>query len=330
MQEITGNGTTSARLPGCWATYAGAAHGVLSAAGMIDLTLRETFGMTGVAFQLFMHKHCFASSVTVYDWVGRHINALDRIGVLSEMYHYEPQTNTYDAARERVICKIKQSIDRGVAVIAWAIDTGEFGIIYGYDDEDGVFLVDGVHKFNRPLGSDPMLYGNLGLKFPPAPFIHVQIPIARIDYDREQTYRNSLRFYLDVMKTQYHMSPDFHCGFRAYDAWIDTLESGTFDAFGLRYNTSVYTECKCYAAEYVRDLAERSTSMRGLTAVADLFGEVVERYRRMQDVLEQDIKDGHHLGKPVTKSQAKACFVEVREAKRLEIEAVDSIIRVLA
>lgn len=330
MQGTKGKGETSARMPGCWTTYAGAAHGVLSKAGLIDLTLMETFGMTGVTFHLFMHNRCIAASVTVYDWVGRHVNALDRIGVLSEMYHYEPGTNTYDAARGRVIGKIKQSIDRGVAVIAWAIDTGEFGIIYGYDDEDGVFFVDGVHKFNQPLGSDPMLYGNLGLKFPHAPFIHVQIPIERVDYDREQAYRDSLLFYLDVMKRQYHMSPDFHTGFRAYDAWIHTLESGTYDAFGLRYNTSVFTECKCYAAEYLRFLAERSTSMKGLAAVAGLFGEIAERYRLMMGVLEQDNNGSYHLGRPVSKSQAAAAAVEVRKAKRLEKEAVDLINQALA
>lgn len=329
QQEPMGKGSTSARLPGCWTTYVGAAHGVLTGAGMTDLTLMETFGMTGMAFHLFMHNHCIAASVTVYDWVGRHINALDQIGVLSEMYHYEPGTNTYDAARDRVIGKIKQSIDSGVAVIAWAIDTGEFGIIYGYDDEDGVFLVDGVHKFNRPLGSDPMLYGNIGLKFSPAPFVHIQIPVEHVEYDREQAYRKSLQFYLNVMNRQYHMAPDFHSGFRAYDAWINTLESSTFDAFGLRYNTSVFAESKCYAADYIRFLAERSSSMKGLPAVAEVFDGIRDRYRRMMDILEQDWSGGHHLGKPVSKSQAKATADEVREAKQLEAEAFNLIKQVL-
>lgn len=330
MQGTTGKGLTTAKLPGCWATYAGAAYGVLSDAGMIDLSLAEMTGVSGAAFQFFMHTHCIAASVTVYDWVGRHADALDRLGVMSEIYHYQPGTNTYDAARERVVGKIKQSIDRGVAVIAWAIDTGEFGIINGYDDEDGVFFVDGVHKFNRPLGSDPMLYGNLGLKFPPAPFIHVQIPIERVEYDREQMYRKSLQFYLDVMNQQYHVGPDFHSGFRAYDAWLHALESGTYDAFGLRYNTSVYAECKCFAAEYLDILAVRSASMKGLPVVADLFGRMNGQYRRMMDLLEQDLNGGQHLGKPVSKSQAKALAVEVREAKRLETEAVGLIEQVLA
>jgi hypothetical protein len=115
---------TSARLEGCWTTYLGAIQGVLSSAGMTDLSLYETAGMTGMAFHFFMHKKCDAASVTVYDWVGRHMNALDRIGVLSEIYHYEPNTVVYHEARKHAVTNIKTSIDNGIGVIAWAIDNG--------------------------------------------------------------------------------------------------------------------------------------------------------------------------------------------------------------
>ncbi|UVI29470.1 hypothetical protein [Paenibacillus spongiae] len=316
-------GSTLARYGGAWTTYLGSAHGVLTAAQMTDLSLTEMAGMTGMAFQLYMHKHCDAASVTVYDWVSRHLNVLDRIGILSEVYHYEPGTRTYEAARKHAVTNIQASIDRGVGVVAWAIDGGEFGIIHGYDDEDGVYLVDGVAKFNRAFGSDPVLYENIGLTFPPAPFLHYQIPIASVAYNREQTYVDSLKFYVHEMEKQYHMSPDFHSGFLAYDNWIHALSSASYNAFGLRYSTSVYAEAKMWAAEYVRLLANSWGEMPRLSDIADRFEEIAKLYSKMMlDILAQDWDGAKHLGKPVTTEQANQLIPCLKKAKVLEAEAV--------
>ncbi|RXZ77789.1 hypothetical protein EBB07_27335 [Paenibacillaceae bacterium] len=312
-------------MAGSWTTYLGAAHGVLSAAKLTDLSLMEMAGMTGMAFHLYMHKHCDAAAVTVYDWVGRHQSALDRIGVLSETYHYEPGSRTYEPAKKRAAFNIKNAIDQGTGVVAWAIDTGEFGIIYGYDDEDGVFLVDGVDRFNRPLGSDPMLYENIGMKFPPAPFVHYQIPLASVAFNREQTYIDSLTFYVHEMKKGYHMSPDFQSGFLAYDIWVHSLKNDTYNPFGLRYCTIVYAEAKCFAAEYMQYLAADWGGLKGMHDVAGNFKQVAVIYRSMMDALEQSWDGGGDLGKKVTTDQAKQLIPYLQQAKELEYEAVKQL-----
>lgn len=46
----------------------------------------------------------------------------------------------YSAKQEEAISEIKQAIKDGRASVVWGIDTGEFGVIYGYDDEDEDFL----------------------------------------------------------------------------------------------------------------------------------------------------------------------------------------------
>ncbi|MCR8643499.1 BtrH N-terminal domain-containing protein [Paenibacillus sp. N1-5-1-14] len=332
MTHVTySSGETSARLSPCWLTYLGSIHGVLNAAKLTDLSYSEMAGMTGMAFHFIIHKNCDVASPTVYDWVGRHMNALERIGVLSEVYHYEPWAKTYEAARARAEVHIKQSIDRGIGVIAWAIDMGEFGIIYGYDDEDGVYLVDGVEKFMRPLGSDPMLYDNLAKKFPPAPFLHYQIPIASVDYDRKQVYRDSLQFYVDEMEKDAHLPSDFQTGFKAYDNWIQSLTEGTYQAFGLRYMVSVYSELKTCAASYTRKLAETWQECNGIREVADRFEALSGIYRVIeQEVLEQTYSDNQHLGKPVSKSQAEQLIPLVERAKALEVETVQLVKQALA
>lgn len=325
MTETAGkSGATSARLGMCWTTYLGASHGVATAAGMTDLTLTEFAGVTGIAFQFFMHKHCDVSSVTVYDWIGRHQNSMERIGILAEVFHSEPGMNTYEAARKLGVSKIKSSIDRGVGVVAWAIDHGEFGVIHGYDDEDGVFLVDGVDKFNRQLGSDPMLYENLAVKFPPAPLLHLVIPIESVPYDRERAYRESLRFYVSEMERSFHMTKDYHSGLLAYDNWIHGL-GDSFDPFGVRYATTVYAESKMFASEYARQLAAGWGKEHGLEGVVERFERIAGVFSRMMDVLEQDWNGAKHLGKPVTENQAKSLIPLLREAKQLDAEAVQLV-----
>lgn len=318
-------GSVDAKLSGGWTTYLASAHGVLAGSGMSQLTLEEMAGMTGMAFQFIMHKNCDVASVTVYDWVRRHQDALDRIGVLAEIHHYEPGTQTYEAARKRAVDRIKQAIDSGTGVIAWAIDTGEFGTIYGYDDEDGVFLVDGVDKFNRPLGSDPMLYQNIAKKFPPAPFLHYQIPLEAIPFDRDKAYLDSFAFYVQEMEKEYHMAPDFKSGFRAYGNWLDALSSHRCDPFGLRYCTTVYAESKCFAASYTRHLAQAWGGLQRLDEVADLFSQVAGLYQSMMAVLEQDWNGAQHLGKPVSAEQMKQLIPLVQAAMQVEERAVKMI-----
>ncbi|HON41964.1 MAG TPA: hypothetical protein PLM74_02380, partial [Bacillota bacterium] len=133
--------STGARLTPSWTSYVGAAHGVLKAAGMIDLSMSQMMGMTGIGFHFIVHEECCPSSVTVYDWMSEHQQAMARIGVFAEPNMAEPGTPTYDAARRHTIHRIRESIDRGVGAILWGVDTGEFGVAYGYDDDDQVLLV---------------------------------------------------------------------------------------------------------------------------------------------------------------------------------------------
>lgn len=322
LQQPAEKNVTQARLSGSWTTYLGAVHGVLTSSGLSDLAIHEMAGITGMAFQFIMHEHCDAASVTVYDWVNRHQDALDRIGILSEIYHYEPGSQTYEASRKRAVVNIKKSIDQGIGVIAWAIDTGEFGVIYGYDDHDGVFLVDGVNRFNHVLGSDPMLFENVAKKFPAAPFLHYQIAVESVDFKLEEAYRNSLKFYIGEMEKEYHMAPSFKSGFLAYNNWISALKNNSCNPFGLRYCTAVYAESKCFAAQYMKHLENEWGGIPNLGDIAAQFDQVSDLYQTMMKVLEQDWNGGKHLGKPVTQEQIQQMIPLVLKAKELESQVV--------
>ncbi|HYG60615.1 MAG TPA: hypothetical protein VD902_21285, partial [Symbiobacteriaceae bacterium] len=123
-----------ARFTGSWNSYAGAVHGVLKAAGMYDGDFTRLMGMTGMAFHLIMHEECCISSATVYNWQEEHSASLDRLGVYAETFGAMPDQITYETAIRRAVANIKGAVDRGVGAILWGVDTGEFGVVYGYDD----------------------------------------------------------------------------------------------------------------------------------------------------------------------------------------------------
>jgi hypothetical protein len=148
-------------------------------------------GMTGIGFHFIVDKTACASSATVYEWVSEHFSAMDRIGIHSDFYSItdDPGLNTMGMMREDAVKRIKESIDNGIAVVIWAPTyVLEYGIILGYDDDDGVFFVESC----MPQNPDPILYSNLGKS--DVPMLSYQIFKGKVNVDREKIFRDSLQF----------------------------------------------------------------------------------------------------------------------------------------
>lgn len=298
-----------------WMSYVGAVQGVLDAAGMGPWEYWRLMGGTGMAFHLVMHETCCISSVTMYDWRHTHLAALDQIGVLSEVHQALPGSPTYDAACRRAVVRIKQSIDEGIGVVLWGVDTGEFGVVYGYDDEDGVLLTSGCYG---PKGN-PILYENVGRSFPGAPILHCQVILERVPVDERQTARSSLQYYVDLMTRTSPIAPGYRTGLGAYDNWIQGLQTEGFSQEGCRYATFVYAEARQCAARYVEHLAEADSA---LAPAAAAFRRTAGIYGRMMEVLGQDLGDPSALNTPVSAEQAAALVPLLRQAKESEAETV--------
>jgi hypothetical protein len=311
--------STGARLTPSWASYVGAAHGVLKAAGMIDLSMGQMMGMTGIGFHFIVHEECCPSSVTVYDWMSEHQQAMARIGVFAELNMAEPGTPTYDAARRHTIHRIRESIDRGVGAILWGVDTGEFGVAYGYDDDDQVLLVSGVASAGGETGeSDPILYDNVGLTFGGAPILFCQTPIEAMPFDLDSTSRQSLAFYVEQMEKTTHVAPAYHSGLLAYDAWIRAMKTGKFNPFGLRYIAAVYADAKAHTAEYIESLSKEWDTSREMQDAAGAAKQLAKAFSQILDDLEQPSCGPEALGNPVSPAQAASLIPLLERARALE------------
>ena len=149
-----------------WNTYAISMMSVLEHCGMLnkEYTFQRFLSVTGIAARFCVDENCSSLPVTDYDWMVQHADFIERIGVQTKKYYAAPEVEEYSARQEEAIRAIKKGIEDNKACVVWGIDTGEFGIIYGYDDEDKVFFPKGIGNQNTNT-SMPVLYNNLGKTF---------------------------------------------------------------------------------------------------------------------------------------------------------------------
>ena len=262
-----------------WTSYAAAAYGVLRGAGWYKDELWKFMGDTGAAFHFFLHKSACPSSVTVYDWGRAHVGMMDRIGVATEHVWVENHLalNTATLLREASIARIRKAIDVGFGVIVWApTPMLEFGLINGYDDQDGIFFVEAC---GGPAPADPLRYDNLGVS--EVPCLCYQIPLARLDIPQDNIIASSLQYGLELWHESFHIHADYGSGRKAYENLFTMLRTGEIDPFGLGYVLAVYHDSRVHLAKYFAHINTASGFAGKLPLATEHFGKTAELFRQM-------------------------------------------------
>jgi hypothetical protein len=267
------------------ASWAAAAEGVLRGAGLFEDENWKLMGTTGMAFHMLAHATCCPSSVTAYDWIYSHTAMLDRIGVWGDIRH-AARPNTFAQVQAEAIAQAKASIDRGFGVIVWAPTAPlEFGILRGYDDADGVFLV--ADATPHP---DPLLYANLGKK--KIPWLLCQFVHGRAPVDPVATYLESLRFGVAEWKRELQEGASdlattrgYASGANAYGFIVDSLGRTDLNPFGFAYLVFVYSDSKSCLARYTDFLAREAKPVGGLEDVARAYAGVAEEWAALEKLV---------------------------------------------
>lgn len=305
-----------------WNTYAVSMMSVLENCGMWRKT--DTFQKficeTGIATRFCVDKTCSPLPVTDYDWMDEHTRFMERIGVQTVKFFAVPQDPAYDKTQQKAIRAIKSAIDNKRASVAWGIDTGEFGVIYGYDDGDEVLFVKGIGNSNTDA-SLPVLYHNLGKTFEYAPVLYCEIPQTSHDVDQNLTFVNFLNSYVQEMN-RISDDPERAYGFAAYDMLINAVLEKNVNEFGLRYCTGIYFERKEAILMYLLEKEEENTNCL-LSQLIKSFRETIRLYKElMNDILQQDTDGWNHLSKPIHEDSYPEIIKILREMKRSEEENV--------
>ncbi|XEC95898.1 RNA polymerase sigma factor [Paenibacillus tarimensis] len=140
---------------------------------------------------------------------------------------------------------IHRSLDRGYPVLAWDIFYPEFGIFYGYDDEQRVLYADECGR------QETLPYENLGRS------ILEEIFVLAIEDSFDVNQRDRLNNALQMIVDHYdgkEIEPSSIKGLSAYDVWCKAFQEGTVEPNGNAYNIAVYTDGRRYAVEFLKEI----------------------------------------------------------------------------
>jgi len=313
-----------------WNTYAVSIMSVLEHCGMWDkeATFQKFLSVTGIASQFCVDANCSALPITDYDWMQMHTRFLEGIGVQTKKYYASPSDEQYAARQEEAISELKQAIQKERAGVVWGIDTGEFGVIYGYDDEDRVFFPKGIGTRNTNF-SMPVLYSNLGKTFEPAPVLYCEIPESVQEVDWQQAYRKALDMYVQGMQASHDASGRAY-GLAVYDAISAAIREDRVDSFGLKYCTGIYYERKDAILKYLEEMqSEQPSKVRA--QLTDSFRITVDLYRRLLfDILGEGTEGWNFLFEPVNKERYPEVLKIMQELKANEENNIELVKQILA
>lgn len=308
-----------------WNTYAVSMMSILEDCGMWNKedTFQKFMGVTGIAAQFCIDAHCSALPITDYDWMTEHPRFLERIGVKTHIYYASPDDPAYESKQEQAIEAVKKSLNQNRATVAWGIDTGEFGIIDGYDDEDGVFFAKGIGSANTG-SSMPILYRNLGKTFANAPILYIETPDSSEIIDWKQAYYHSVQLYAqEMMRVSDRTDRAF--GIDGYDLLISCLKNDSCDSFGLRYCMGIYYERKDALLLYLCEIRDVLGNPE-IGHIIDELEQVVCLYRQLVfDVLAQGTDGWNHLWQEVSREKYPEIIRIVEKIKEHEVQIVDII-----
>lgn len=261
-----------------WCSYAGSMHGILQSAGWWKEEFWKFYGLSGIAWHFIVHETCCPSSITVYHWTNEHYYAMDRLGIFtsSDEMFFSPSLNTFKHLQKVCETKIKNCIDKGKGVLIWAPSPClEFGIIKGYDDTQGIFITEAIND-KHP---DPLLYENLGLG--EVPILYCQYPLSQVSIPLEKAIASSLRYGLSEWKKDSHIHPQYACGKKAYDLWIQAMDHPKLNGFGLAYLLAVYHEARQTLHHFLEWLNVESNEFPGVEEAVLLYQQVTDYFEQM-------------------------------------------------
>ncbi len=308
-----------------WNTYAISMMSVLEHCGMWnkEYTFQRFLSVTGIAAQFCVDANCSSLPVTDYDWMEQHADFIERIGVQTKKYYAAPEVEEYSARQEEAIKAIKKGIEDNKACVVWGIDTGEFGIIYGYDDEDKVFFPKGIGNQNTNT-SMPVLYNNLGKTFEWAPVLYCEIPEVVHEVDWNRAYWNALQLYVEGMQTFQDDSGRTY-GFGVYDTIVEAVRENRLDSFGFKYCIGIYYERKGALLLYLEEMHKEQPS-EALEELIEAFRVTVGLYRKLMfDILEGGTEGWNNLFEPVNKECYPEIIKIIQELKASEEKNVELI-----
>ena len=282
-----------------WISHMGCIKGCLDYLG-VDVTDAWLYGGTGHAFVLNIHDVVCPSGPTAWD--SEMINKLGlNVGFRVKLVTGHAKGDDFKAKQREAFDLVKAAIDRKTPCFGWELGIPEYYVIYGYDDTGYLYRGPLADEGEGPKPWDELANTDIGAlmvgsveKTPPA--------------DAATTVREALAFAVEIAESPSKwIWPKYTAGPAGYGVWIDALENGTADGFGTAYNAACWAECRGYAAQFLREAAERLGPKH-----RPLFDEAIAHY----DTVAQHLKRVADLF-PFMGTDDEAKTANVRDPRRV-------------
>lgn len=214
-------------------SFVDATYAILTAAGLFDGPKYRLSGLSGMAFKFTVHERLLPLSVSAYgQWIAEHEPAVDNLGLSTMADAGRTRHPSSPYYRREAVKAARESLDRGIGVIYWI---PEFGVIYGYDDEDKVFYIqDGLSEeahivlYDFGINNTPFWYCRWFLD---------KVPVHPADMVLE-----SLRLALTDWETPHKTLPDtdIASGRLGYSYFMNGLQHDDYDKRGALYILDSY------------------------------------------------------------------------------------------
>lgn len=288
--------------PGTWTSAGWALYRMLSFTDQ-KLSLPMMMGLTGQAFRITIcHNDVHIAGPTMYPfrdilprglqnigWSCRIVETQNKRDVPGENANLIDSALLTTAAKEKRLLQdelpeamdlIHRSIDRGIPVLSWDLFIPEFGVIYGYDDEQRILTA------MECMQDDKLPYEHLGRGTLEDLFI------LALEERTEKELRSMLRDALAMILDHYHGKEApidrGERGLRAYGVWVDAFRGGNIEPNGNAYNIAVLQDARRFAAEFLEEIsAEWQGDDPSDERIRALGTEAAQLYRQMAEQLQE-------------------------------------------
>ena len=301
-----------------WTTAASAIHGAVAYTDKKDYTLVDVMGITGHAFRINIDpKRIDVSGPTMFP--GGYIirRNLCNLGFISNLSDTDKPFTP--AKVEQVFAMIQQSIDRGLPAIAFDLFIPEFGLLYGYDDEQQLFHAKDVSQEGTIAYADWVEKRDM---------LWVTTINESLPHSKYETLRMALDMIVDHTRGREwtHVHTDTHkIGLSGYEAWIACMERREADPFGNAYNAAVVSDAREYAAQFLRELAVKWNGTNVVErTVRQRAAEAAAHYQRVADslVLLREMFPFPQGGDPADPANADRAAELLRAAHEAESQGI--------
>lgn len=230
-----------------WTSAAQSIYAMLQYTDKNSLTLSEVMGYSTHAFRMNIHPESVSpAGPTMFDPLDLVPRGLKTLGIMTLIESL--QTPLPEKKLAEQIHFIQTRLDAGVPVISWDLFAPEFGIIYGYDNEEQVFYAkdadkDGTIKFselNERRFNHLFINGYMH-SYPKGIPIMLKEAIERVI-----EFANG--------KSSAALSREYKHGLAGYEAWVQAFEGGKVDAAGNAYNAAVVADARRHAHRFFTEV----------------------------------------------------------------------------